>query len=718
MKPAISFQLLFLALATTAPSAQDLAHFLEVGHRIGTFNAAGAGRLALADVDGDGITDVVFSALQGNPLLLVAGVDTNGAIGLKQDLVVPYDGVDTPSASGFARVLAWSEDGAARIVTVGQNGTVRIYGQWPMVEVRRFDTQAGILAAAIGDIDVDGNDELVVLNAAGIRIYTVGAGTLIHEIATADNNDLALAQLDADPALEIIVGGLYSGAVLDGATFATDWQSPTAFGHRIAVMPPGASGAQVWATAPFFEFTGFDVYGAMPWGPVWRQVLSEPISSMAMAVDEVEGSDVILTGGSASTVIAFDLATQTERFRISNGAPISALAATDIDGDGQTEIIFSAINHYSTAPALAVADIATGTTRWQFIPNGRRYTAAAVGDTDGDGREDVLVAGPDSTRPGSIAKLDFVTGTEGWLSPADAGTLEDPFRIITRTIALARRANDARPRIVLAGARNEFHVGDIGRIVVLDPSDMSPTLQVGGTPADVFGPIRAATTYDWAQDGNDALLVAEGIRNWSPNWPRLRVLSASDGNPLWTSEGFGGPYALVKSVFVLPGTSHAEDTFVVATDAGLYGFGRSASSVSWELAMPNDGAAYVADGVGGPEILVFAQTGQLRFLDASTRTTLRSFTFDASFHAVQALAGDAGSVLAAADDTLMLIDGRTGTLRTRSAGLGAFDADTQVGAAYQGGGAWHIAATTEVTTYRYRLVLTDAIFSGDFEAAP
>lgn len=350
---------------------------------------------------------------------------------------------------------------------------------------------------------------------------------------------------------------------------------------------------------------------------------------------------------------------------------------------------------------------------------GQRGTTAALGDVDGDGREDLVAAGRFPTQAGNVAVWDFASGTAHWLSPAYSGGVDDPFRIATQTVGLARRASQAHPRVVLSGAYSAFHIGAIGHVVVLEPPAMTPVLQIGGEAFGAFGSVDAATLYDWNEDGSDELLALEGTSFWSPAWPRLRVLSLDDGAALWTSDGFGGPVAQVRDVFVLPGGSPATDTFVASITTGLYAFGRAANSAVWEVPIANNGAAYVAQGVAGPEIVLLAPDGGLIFLDATTRAVLRSFTIEASFHSIQALGGDVGSLLAAADDVLLLIDGRTGGLLASSASLGTFDPwTTRIGAAYQGGGVWHLAPATNLAAYRYRLELTEAIYADGFETPP
>lgn len=693
--------------------AASAAEFVELNRYVHTFGSGGVGGLAVADVDADGIEDVVFSAYRQDPLLLVFGRDSQGALRFKQQSIVPDDAGNWPHGSEPVRVLAWSEKGEPRVVTIGHSGMVRIYGQWPLRELRHFSTRDTVSDAGIGDIDDDGADELIIVDPNGIQIYALSTGNLQREHAISGNIAVALAQLDGDPALEIILGGSATGLVLDGATFATEWSYPGGFGSLLAVGPNPAGGVQPWVSASAGS-AGLDLFGSQPWQQNWHRDTDQAIASIAMAPDNGSAANLLLTGSTDGTVTVLDTATQSERIEFTNGnSQVLALTMTDIDGDGAAEIVLTA--GPGSGATLLVADAQSGATRWSFTTNTQSYSITAIDDVDGDGREELLWAA-NNMWPGSVTMVDSATGASRWSSPGSDGSLADPFRIYTRTVNLARRSADDRLRVVLSGTADTTMLHGMGRIVVAEPPTMTPSLTMGAMPGDTFGGILRAALYDFDQDGNEDLISAETRSVSGVEWPRLRVLSLLGGTVLWTSGDLGGPYVDIRRVFVARGDTPADDLFVTATSTGLVAFRPPSSAPAWQVTVPNDGAAYVREGVAGGEIVSFTQAGELRFFDVATLAPLRAFATELTLLDVIPL-GSADALLAVSSDRLLLLDGQTGAVRASTSYLGPFDTNVlQVGVSDQGGGVWHIAPATKVTTYRYKLILTEAIFEDAFES--
>src|SRR4051812_398701 len=82
------------ALAGTEP----VLGFVETGSTLLALEAIAKSRIAIADVDGDGVADFVFSGSAGDSALLVVGRRGDGSIGIKQALLLKDNG-------GIARVL-------------------------------------------------------------------------------------------------------------------------------------------------------------------------------------------------------------------------------------------------------------------------------------------------------------------------------------------------------------------------------------------------------------------------------------------------------------------------------------------------------------------------------------------------------------------------------------------------------------------------------------
>src|SRR5690606_9297867 len=100
------------------------------------------------------------------------------------DAIVSKQAVFVPDQR-FARVLVADIAGAAHLITVSDAGTVRRFAGWPLAEVQALDLGAqDLLSAAIGDIDDDGELELVVSDASTSRLsaHVLATGMLRWEL--------------------------------------------------------------------------------------------------------------------------------------------------------------------------------------------------------------------------------------------------------------------------------------------------------------------------------------------------------------------------------------------------------------------------------------------------------------------------------------------------------------------------------------------------------
>lgn len=191
----------------------------------------------VADVDGDAISEVIIGDGQwGN----VSGYQGNNGADL-WSIGNPEHGV-----SGIGIGDANNDDINEILWGAGLSSSgddALFIGSWISETVQwRSEDLDGPLYAAAGDLDNDGTQEIVMASMSTgsgyqggtLHIYdgpthqlewsTVIAGSFF------DISHLAVAQLDADPALEILVGGnnWYDTRlqVYDGQTLTLEWQSP------------------------------------------------------------------------------------------------------------------------------------------------------------------------------------------------------------------------------------------------------------------------------------------------------------------------------------------------------------------------------------------------------------------------------------------------------------------------------------------------------------
>ena len=216
----VSKLLLASCIATcTRLATAGLPELIELGHHVPGMLQPGYAGLVVGDFDGDGLDDIVVPGLGGGAVLNVIG-QRAGAIAIKQTVFVPGE------AGYIVRVMRVSAPGTPEILTVSENGQARRYAGWPLAEVDVVDTGVSpVSSAAVGDIDNDGQFELVLGSdffPPQLHVHALADGAMLWERETGDVGDVLLAQLDGDPALEIVTASV-PGLVLDGATQAVDW---------------------------------------------------------------------------------------------------------------------------------------------------------------------------------------------------------------------------------------------------------------------------------------------------------------------------------------------------------------------------------------------------------------------------------------------------------------------------------------------------------------
>jgi outer membrane protein assembly factor BamB len=690
--------------------------FIEQWRAVPGIHFAGRARVASADVDGDSRPDFVFVASSnyyaGNHALIVAGAMPQG-IGIKQALILPEDvNVSIP------RVLAATVDGVIHIYTVDDQGTVRDFSGWPLAQVTQYSVAAAVSAAAIGDALGTGEICLVVATSDDIHAYDAATGLSLWNYLNQGTSDIALAQLDADAPLEVVAS---TGLVIDGATQATDWQYIEAFGSPLATGHLLGDETTQFVAA---QNSAFAAYRGTPWSPLWSAGDSYAgIQSLIAANLDDNDRDVIIEGDAqqSGNINAYDSTTHQLRFSISgagSGAGIQALAAADIDGDGVAELAIapSQASAFGSASTFTIIDTSSGETEWTYAPMPGTFSQVAIGDVDGDGADELVVAGRNEYYYAPVSIFDAATGALKWQSPAPAGNANDPFYISTSRILLLPHESSAGMDIALAGTSSSS-----GRITVMDGASHVVKLQIGFYAS---GPMASrylvdALALDYDGDGTADYVAATSPAAGGVNGALLQVFSGVDGHTLWTSvpmssSGSGS----INAVLATGPSTDASSELIAVLPASLRAYNMQTQLLDWSLLVAADGAVYLPHGVAGPEIAVFLQTGAVTFYNAVTRAYLRGYTMDAPLTAMFAPDGDSGVLIAASNARLVWLDGHNGSVISTSDFLGNnLGLGNRLAAVDAGPGAWNVASGTDLAIFRHRLELSDRVFATGFENA-
>jgi hypothetical protein len=271
------------------------------------------------------------------------------------------------------------------VVTIDSNRTVRLYGEQPLRETSRFTIteslfdppNAGLAPtieqARLADLDPNqpGPELLICVRGpsgagttaiASIRAYNLATRARVLSIPTADCRALEVAQLDADPALEILSVGRPT-RIYDSATGASQWLYQSDFPYSYAAVGNlnDAPGLDFVLAAPgmstlLFSGTIPQIFGQIPFG-------SFSVSSLALADTDANGRDELVLGtGGANRVQIYDPANLAAPLREIDeaGLAVSHLVVANFDGDAAPEAWWVSDVQTATADKLALADLASG----------------------------------------------------------------------------------------------------------------------------------------------------------------------------------------------------------------------------------------------------------------------------------------------------------------------------------------------------------------------
>ncbi|MEO0191201.1 MAG: PQQ-binding-like beta-propeller repeat protein [candidate division WOR-3 bacterium] len=261
-----------------------------------------------------------------------------------------------------------------------------VYGTWPMwggepahhslqtmkgamstepVVKWRFPTNAWVewQFSAVGDVDNDGKSEVLALSYDRyLHCFdgTTGAEEWKYYVYSAQlSSSSAIAQLDGDPQMEVVVGGYGYILCIDGASGVLQWSSETT---------PGA----------------------------------ETHSSPALADCDGDGEIEVLIGSMDSVLYCLRAGDGTKKWRFRSGGSVrSSPAVADCDGDGMMEVVFGSYD--GKVYCLSGSD---GTKRWEFATTGQIDGSPAIADLDKDGGVEVVIGSQDR-------KLYCLAGSDG-----------------------------------------------------------------------------------------------------------------------------------------------------------------------------------------------------------------------------------------------------------------------------------------------------------------
>jgi hypothetical protein len=380
--------------------------------------SVGAAPLALAvrDLNGDGNSDIVTANSADNTLTELLG---DGAGGFTQAASSPFSTGGQPRSVAIADVNA---DGVLDLIAANSGGrslTVllgNLAGGFTQAPSSPFALGTLPVALAAGDFNGDGKPDIAAVNS-GDGTVTLYQNTLPALTANpASLTFYAVAGTAPPPAIPVNVSSTAAGSTYTASSIQA-WLVPTPASNAtgatsrvsltagLASLAAGVYGGIVRFAAPnwFDAATAVTLNVAEPSGTL-QPAGGSPFpagagpQSVAVADFNHDGNQDILTANNADNTATLLLGNGIGGFTAAPGSPFStgtspaSVAAGDVNGDGKPDILTA--NSGSNNLTVLLGDGSGG-----FAPAGGSPFAVgteplsvAVGDFNGDGRLDAVVA--------------------------------------------------------------------------------------------------------------------------------------------------------------------------------------------------------------------------------------------------------------------------------------------------------------------------------------
>ena len=534
------------------------------------------------DLDGDGDNEVVYLAESATASDLA---DTFVTV-LKQegDHLRPVDVFPVPA--GGNRILPVpSADGVSRdlLVATGYWDTqVLRLGGVPLVLRESIPLPAGFTLVAADDFDADGGIELLLGNYGAHMLRMIDLeGTFRWQSFLLSPVNVAVAQLDNDPQLEILVGS-NSVKVVAGATGEWKWEHPIqATRPLLAGRFESAPGVQTFA---LFNSTT-TIFRSQPWA-VLRSfgVTGAGLSATAIDID-TDGIDELIFPSGAQGFRVIDTMTGLEKPSVSTdfrNLRIPALGR--INKTGPQLIAYGSTSGTTTngRNGLRVSELATATGHYSADLEYGPFSMATFADIDGDGVHEIvrLSASRSHFSPTQIPLHVVVTTLDG----VEIGRSQDT------GLRWQHSATSSPPLPMLQVADLDGVPGDeiivagmgewsLSRVQVLRGADLSALwttdLLVDFTPVTLHG----LKTADFDADGHPdpVVLYRKDLET------RLLALSGVTGEELWQSIDLGYDWLSSSGLDVLQIDDDPAVEIAVSLGHAMFVFDASSRLLEWAV---------------------------------------------------------------------------------------------------------------------------------------
>lgn len=675
----VSAALVVATLAASAPVSAAALRYLGGYASLGS--TLGEAGLAIGDVDGDGRADILVTGATntfgGGGLLTLLEADASAADGYRE---LGFSGVFEDGLSA-ATLVDLRGEGRCEIVAGTPAGEVFVYAGASLDLVGSASVADAVTDFKLADADDDGHPDLVVASAAAITLFDpvslIETGSVPYGA-----REIAIGDVDGDGKNEVV---LNTGQVLRLSRIGGDleadvvWTYPSGdFGIHVALADIDDDGMpELIAESDWDYLTAWDLDIH---SPKWQLRDLGDLDALTLADVNGDGRvEAIIGSGQWGDETAIDLATHAVLWSVPNPDHGTAhIAVGDIDDDGQADLLWSAGYTDTGEDVLYAYSLPGLVEKFHTLDVSGPFDAVALSAPQAGAGVRVAFASNDSLSgyaDGIVWQWDAQTLQP--LTRTDVGSFGRFAWTGIHALAYGN-IHDADGGLDLLVGTDRLYDGAI-YVVDAATSDVEEQRIV-----DVGAPIESLAFADLDGDGHAEIVAGDvGAHTGSPG-EFVYVFDASTGAERWRSINLTQQFGSIPSVAVgdVDGDRYLDIVAVARApypDGGhLYQF-TGPSHVQWESSEGEYTTATTFDadslGDGREEIVAGKLDGTIVVLDGVTHAVLATYSIGSgevdALAAVRGPCGAWGCVAAVVDGMLKFRDLHTGeTIGTTDAEVG------------------------------------------------